>query len=626
MIRKLIFTLFTALAFSAGGRERASYFEPEVIRSTMKRVNAYAVEHPWREYDRDWIRATLYTGVMEAYHATEDPAYLKQAEVWAEKHHYSLGHEHSGFNRMFCTMTWLELYLLQPDPKKIENIEAGLQEEKPFKPEIGRIWYGHEPHQNDAGWVYADSLYAAPAFAMLFQATGNRHYLDLLHDAFWNITDKIYDSEDDLYYRDPHYIGKKSAYGEKVLWARGNGWVFAGLARLLKYLPKEDPYYGRYVELYKKMAASLAERQGDDGFWRANLADDWHYRMPESSSTAFFTAGFAWGVRVGILDAATYLPVVIRGWDALNSAVHPDGFMGWIQPVDAAPRPSHPKSTQEYGVGLFLYAGAQVYQLVKEGIITPEVVNAGLPEQSRLLPPAAFTDAFIPANHPAAKQMNAFLAHQSREEIKPLGYKREDYLEVIAGQVKVMHTFQNEEGRIIDPVDHMERYYSTPCYAHSVAALAASGYPVRDEIIESGMKALDVALGDMASDSGMGHSDFYTWPMVLAVELFDGVASEERKTEWRRKLGEIDHTKYHFYRKPVDPLDHRGFYKIYNGHFAINWNLVHTAGEWARTRHGFGDPWYVDYCLTMQLKNFSKYGMYNEGGIRWPMTFLRGIT
>jgi hypothetical protein len=34
----------------------------------------------------------------------------------------------------------------------------------------------------------------------------------------------------------------------------------------------------------------------------------------------------------------------------------------------------------------------------------------------------------------------------------------------------------------------------------------------------------------------------------------------------------------------------------------------------ARLKHGGGDPWYVDYCLTMQLPNFTPHGMYNEQG------------
>jgi len=67
-------------------------------------------------------------------------------------------------------------------------------------------------------------------------------------------------------------------------------------------------------------------------------------------------------------------------------------------------------------------------------------------------------------------------------------------LKVIDGQVKVMSTYQDATGRIIDPVAKTETY-ATPCFAHAVAALAASGYNTDPQVLEHGMKAMDVATG-----------------------------------------------------------------------------------------------------------------------------------
>lgn len=127
--------------------------------------------------------------------------------------------------------------------------------------------------------------------------------------------------------RDPGYIGKKSPHGKKVFWSRGNGWVFGALPRILRYLPEDDPERERYVTLYRNMAASLAKRQQPDGFWRSNLDDPRHTAMPESSGTAFFVAGFAAGVRSGILDRDAYLPTIVRGWKALAGAVAPNSSL-----------------------------------------------------------------------------------------------------------------------------------------------------------------------------------------------------------------------------------------------------------------------------------------------------------
>ncbi|ADE53835.1 glycoside hydrolase family 88/105 protein [Coraliomargarita akajimensis] len=620
IIRKLVSLggalLLGGSAFAAKEAPDLAHFEVESIQSIMHRVNNYALENPMQEWDRNWIRATWYSGVTEAYHATGEQAYLDQAEAWGKRHEFGIGFEHSGFNRLFCSMTWLELYLLNPDPAKIAPTIAGLElEDKPFIPKIGEIWYGHEPHMTDPGWVYADGLYSSTAFVMLYKATGEQKYLDFLHDAFWSVTDKILDTDDNLYYRDPNYIGRKSPHGGKILWSRGNGWVFAGLPRVLKHLPKDDPYYDRYLDLYKRMAKALAARQQDDGFWRSNLGDAQHYTMPESSGTAFFLAGFGWGVQEGHLDAETYVPVMIRAWDALVSSVHPSGLLGWVQPVDAAPRPSHPQTTQEYGAGLFLSAASQMYQLVKSGAITETEILAALPAQSQLLPPVATRKAALTrAAHPLYAQINAFQQNQSAQAIEPTQLSKQDYLDVIAGQIRTMAQYQDAKGHIIDPVENHEKYYATPCYAHSVAVLAKAGYPIGDEIIESGMKALDASLASIGENTARDHSDFFTWPVVLAYNIFSEMATDDRAAKWTQLLEQVDHTKYHFYKEPIPSTEHMEFYKHYNGHFSNNWNLVHVAGEWARTEHGFGDPWYVDYCLTMQLPSFTEYGMYTEWG------------
>jgi rhamnogalacturonyl hydrolase YesR len=611
-------------------------FHPEEILGIMERVNAYSLENPWRETDRDWIRGTWYAGVIDAYHSTGEEAYLNQALAWAEKHEWQIGTEDSGFNRLFAPITWLELYLLDPDPKKINPTIEGLHTGEPNAPAVGKVWYGHAPQVGYMGRVYADGLFSASTFAMLYKATGEKKYLDWLNDAFWTITGTIFDEEDSLFYRDPGYIGLETKNGKKVLWSRGSGWVFSGLARLLRHYPQNDPYYERYLELYQRMAVAIASRQEDDGFWRANLGDRWEYAMPESSGTAFFVAGFGWGVREGILDEETYLPVIVRGWDALVASIHPNGMMGWVQPVDAAPRPSHPKTTQEYGTGLFLSAAGEVYQLVQSGVITPEDIRAALPPETQMLPPAAKRQTPLTAReHPLYDQINRFLANQggkSGETITPTGLTKKDYLELIAGQVKVMQKYQDADGRIIDPVEGIEKFYATPCYAHSVAVLAQANYPIDPALVESGMKALDASLSDLASNQAAeNHGGFYTAPIVAAYEAFDGIAPEERKAAWSKDLQRINpKTAYKKYREPIPIDQHKKFYRAYRDEPTSNWNLVHTAGEFARTRHGYGDPWYVDYTLTMRTQYFTPFGMYLDGGEPlaydlFPRYFLTGI-
>ena len=43
----------------------------------------------------------------------------------------------------------------------------------------------------------------------------------------------------------------KSANGKKDFWARGDGWIFAGLAKVLKYLPKDYKHRALFVKHYR---------------------------------------------------------------------------------------------------------------------------------------------------------------------------------------------------------------------------------------------------------------------------------------------------------------------------------------------------------------------------------------
>ena len=75
------------------------------------------------------------------------------------------------------------------------------------------------------------------------------------------------------------------------------------------------------------------------------------------------TFELAWGVNHGVLDRATYQPVIARAWRGLVGQIYADGRLGNIQQTGAAPAHYLPSSSYTYGVGAFLLAGAQVEQL-----------------------------------------------------------------------------------------------------------------------------------------------------------------------------------------------------------------------------------------------------------------------
>jgi rhamnogalacturonyl hydrolase YesR len=101
--------------------------------------------------------------------------------------------------------------------------------------------------------------------------------------------------------------------------------------------------------------------------WNVNLGDPAHFPGPETSGTALFTFGMAYAIRTGVISRATYLPVVARAWNGMvATAVHADGFLGYVQNVGEDPGSSQPvtsDTTSDFGVGAFLLAGAEVAAL-----------------------------------------------------------------------------------------------------------------------------------------------------------------------------------------------------------------------------------------------------------------------
>jgi len=135
-----------------------------------------------------------------------------------------------------------------------------------------------------------------------YRATGDRKYLD--RDALEMVSylDKL-QQPNGLFFHAPDV---------KFFWGRGDGWVAAGMAEMLRDLPADHPQRARIMKGYKLMMAALLKYQGKDGMWRQLIDRD--EAWPESSSSAMFAFAFITGVKNGWLDAATYGPAARKAW------------------------------------------------------------------------------------------------------------------------------------------------------------------------------------------------------------------------------------------------------------------------------------------------------------------------
>lgn len=342
--------------------------EAQEVRKIIDKVNTYWQTNNKPEVRSFWDNAAYHTGNMEAYFLTGNEKYRAYSEAWANHnqwkgaksnnraewvYNYGETDKHVLFGDwQICFQTYIDLYNIQPDDYKIRRAREVME-------------YQMSTPKNDYWW-WSDGLYMVmPVMTKLYKLTGNQQYLDKLYE-YICYSDKImYDQETGIYYRDAKYVypKHKSANGKKDFWARGDGWVLAGLAKVLKDLPADYKHRQFFVDKYKRLAKAIAEIQQPEGYWTRSMMDPEHAPGPETSGTAFFTYGFLWGINNGYLDEATYLPVVQKSWAYLkNKALQKNGKVGYVQPIGERAIPGQVvdvNSQANFGVGAFLLAACE---------------------------------------------------------------------------------------------------------------------------------------------------------------------------------------------------------------------------------------------------------------------------
>jgi rhamnogalacturonyl hydrolase YesR/lysophospholipase L1-like esterase len=171
--------------------------------------------------------------------------------------------------------------------------------------------------ENDYSWqtrLWIDDMFMITIIQnQAFLATGNNKYIDRAAKEMVYYLEKL-QCPNGLFYH---------AADVPFYWARGNGWMAAGMTELLKVLPKESIYYSRILDGYKKMMTSLKEFQGGDGMWN-QLIDKPNF-WPETSGSAMFSYAIITGVKKGWLDKVTFEPVARKAWLSLASYLSEEG-------------------------------------------------------------------------------------------------------------------------------------------------------------------------------------------------------------------------------------------------------------------------------------------------------------
>lgn len=312
-----------------------------------------------------WTRGVYYEGLMALYALDKNPAYYDYAVKWGEAHKWGLrtGPRTRNADDQCCAQTYIDLYQIDPKPERIAMIKTSVDA------------MVASDKADDWNWIDAIQM-AMPVFAKLGVLEHDPKYFEKAYSIYTYTKTKhggsgLYSPADHLWWRDKDFVPPyKEPNGKSCYWSRGNGWVVAALVRVLDVLPADAPHRGEYEQMLRDMCDALAAVQRSDGFWNASLLDPNNFGGKETSGTALFTYGMAWGVRHGVLPAEKYRPIVSKAWNALaTEALHPDGYLGYVQGTGKQPSEGQPTTYDskpdftDYGLGCFLLAGVEVYRL-----------------------------------------------------------------------------------------------------------------------------------------------------------------------------------------------------------------------------------------------------------------------
>ena len=339
------------------------------VEDVIRKVNTYWQTNNPAEVRSFWDNAAYHTGNMEVYKLLKDKQMLNYSIRWAEHNHwkgatepdpakwkykqYGEGQDYVLFGDwQICFQTYIDLYNLAPSKKKVARAKEVM---------------GYETNSKVHDyWWWADALYMVmPVMTKMYKLTGDEKYLNKLYENLCYCDSIMLDNETGLYFRDGKYVypKHKTASGKKDFWARGDGWVLAGLAKVLQDMPATYKHHQFFADKFVTLAQAVKKIQQPEGHWTRSMMDPDQAPGYETSGTAFFCYGMLWGVNNGYLPKKEFEPAIEKAWNYLSTvALQQSGKIGYVQPIGERAIPGQTvdaNSEANFGVGAFLLAACE---------------------------------------------------------------------------------------------------------------------------------------------------------------------------------------------------------------------------------------------------------------------------
>ena len=305
-------------------------FDTLGVAATVVRVADRQLREPVRFDPGDWTFAPLYDGLIDVSLVTGDPKYLatvvragREAGLQPVPRIYLADDQAIGH-------AWLRIFLMDANAPVLVQAIKDRFDPILANPIDARLASTRASDTSDVAyrdrWTSSDGRrMAPPTLALLAQATGDQRYLQLADAEFKRTYDALFDQQAKLVYCDARFVDMRTPNAQKVFWSSCSGWVYAGLTLLLDALPGRHPKRELYARIFQQMTDAVLATQQPDGFWYPSLADPKHVPIGDTSGSALFLVGLAWGVRSGLLERPTVWSAVERGWRAVASRITTDG-------------------------------------------------------------------------------------------------------------------------------------------------------------------------------------------------------------------------------------------------------------------------------------------------------------
>jgi rhamnogalacturonyl hydrolase YesR len=264
---------------------------------------------------------------------------------------------------MGASMTRAARNKVGPDMRQVIDRFAEYVSTKQFRLEDGLL--ARKSPFPKSIWL-DDAYMSVPLLAQYGKLTGERKYFDDAAKQLKGFHKHLFVPEVGLF----THAGNADVGDEHphYYWGRANGWFMVATVELLDLLPADHPDREELIKILKAHAKGVATLQSGKGLWHQMLDRPDSYL--ETSCTAMFAYSMAKGVNRGWLDASTYGPVAIAGWNGITTRISGDGRLdgvcvGTNYANDYTYYYNRPAMDDVHGYGPTLLCGAEMIRLLK---------------------------------------------------------------------------------------------------------------------------------------------------------------------------------------------------------------------------------------------------------------------